>query len=80
MTQNEATQALSERNLVINVSNTTVPVADQAQDGRVVSQIPDPGTTADQGDTVTVTLGEYTPPPTTTTTTIPPTTTTTAGP
>jgi beta-lactam-binding protein with PASTA domain len=50
-------------------------VADPAQDGRVVSQVPDPGTTADQGDTVTVTLGEYTPPPTTTTT-VPDTTTT----
>jgi beta-lactam-binding protein with PASTA domain len=75
MTQNEATQALSERNLVIRVSNTTAPVADPAQDGRVVSQVPDPGTTADQGDTVTVTLGEYTPPPTTTTT-VPDTTTT----
>jgi len=43
----------------------------------VVSQVPSPGTTVDQGDTVTVTLGEYTPPPTTTTTAPPPTTTTT---
>jgi len=69
MTEQEATEALEARNLVINVSNSTQPVADQAQDGRVVGQVPSPGTTVDQGDTVTVTLGEYTPPPTTTTTT-----------
>ena len=75
MTEQEATQALNERNLIINVSNSRQPVADQGQDGLVVDQIPDPGTTVDQGDTVTVTLGEYTPPPTTTTT-VPPTTTT----
>jgi serine/threonine-protein kinase len=77
MTEGEARQALESRNLVINVSNSTQPVADQSQDGRVVSQVPSPGTTVDQGDTVTVTLGEYTPPPTTTTTAPPPTTTTT---
>jgi len=76
MTEQEATEALEARNLVINVSNSTQPVADQAQDGRVVGQVPAPGTTVDQGDTVTVTLGEYTPPPTTTTTTTTPTTTT----
>lgn len=77
MTEAEARQALEERNLVINVSNTTQPVADPEQDGVVVDQIPAPGIEADQGDTVTVTLGEYTPPPTTTTTTTQPTTTTT---
>jgi beta-lactam-binding protein with PASTA domain len=75
MTETEATQALNDVRLVIRVSNTTQPVADEAQNGLVVDQVPGPGTTADQGDTVTVTLGEYTPPPTTTT--IPPTTTTT---
>lgn len=74
MTENEARAALESRNLVLNVSNSTQPVADQSQNGRVVSQVPDPGTTVDQGASVTVTLGEYTPPPTTTT--IPPTTTT----
>jgi serine/threonine-protein kinase len=78
MTEQEARQALESRNLVINVSNSTQPVADPAQDGRVVNQVPSAGTTVDQGDTVTVTLGEYTPPPTTTT--VPPTTTTTAPP
>jgi beta-lactam-binding protein with PASTA domain len=79
MTEQEARQALEGRNLVINVANSTQPVADPAQDGRVVSQEPSAGTTVDQGETVTVTLGEYTPPPTTTTT-APPTTTTTAPP
>ena len=74
MTPQEAANALTPLNLVLNVSNTTQPVTDQALDGRVVSQIPSEGTTADQGDTVTVTLGEFTPPPTTTT--IPPDTTT----
>jgi serine/threonine-protein kinase len=76
MTEQEATDALEARNLVINVSNSTQPVADQAQNGRVVGQVPSPGTTVDQGDTVTVTLGEYTPPPTTTTTTLEQTSTT----
>jgi serine/threonine-protein kinase len=74
MTETEAREALDGVNLVLNVSNTRQPVADQAQDGRVVTQTPSAGTTVDQGDTVTVTLGEYTPPPTTTT--LPPTTTT----
>jgi serine/threonine-protein kinase len=75
MTEQQATNALNAVNLVIRVSNSTRPVADPAQDGLVVDQIPSPGTTADQGDTVTVTLGQFTPPPTTTTT-VPPTTTT----
>ena len=79
MTEQDAREAVEALNLVLNVSNSTQPVADQSQDGRVVSQVPSEGTTVDQGDTVTVTLGEYTPPPTTTTT-VPPTTTTTAPP
>jgi serine/threonine-protein kinase len=79
MTEDEARDAVERLNLVLNVSNSTQPVADESQDGRVVSQVPSPGTTLDQGDTVTVTLGEFTPPPTTTTT-VPPTTTTTAPP
>jgi beta-lactam-binding protein with PASTA domain len=77
LTEGQATQALNDLGLVIRVSNTTQPVADQGQDGLVVDQIPGPGTTAERGDTVTVTLGEYTPPPTTTSTT---TTTTTTPP
>jgi len=76
MTEQQATATLNNLNLLIRVANGRQPVADPAQDGLVVDQIPAPGSTADQGDTVTVTLGEYTPPPTTTTTTLPPTTTT----
>jgi len=78
MTEQQATNALNEVGLVIRVANTTQPVADPNQDGLVVDQVPSPGATANQGDTVTVTLGEFTPPPTTTTTTtttVPPTTT-----
>lgn len=78
MTETEATNALNSANLLIRVSNTRQPVADQNQDGRVIDQVPGPGATANQGDTVTVTLGEYIPPPTTTT--IPPTTTTAPPP
>jgi len=78
MTEQQATNALNEVGLVIRVANTTQPVADPNQDGLVVDQVPSPGATANQGDTVTVTLGEFTPPPTTTTTAPPPTTTTTA--
>ncbi|HET9258933.1 MAG TPA: Stk1 family PASTA domain-containing Ser/Thr kinase [Acidimicrobiia bacterium] len=80
MTESEATNALNSVNLVIRVANTRQPVTDPDLDGRVVDQVPVAGTTAEQGDTVTVTLGDFTPPPTTTTTTIPTTTTTTAAP
>ena len=82
MTQAQAAAALDEVNLVLRVANSRQPVADPAQDGLVVTQVPSPGTTAHQGDTITVTLGQYTPPPTTTTTstttTTVPTTSTTA--
>ena len=80
MTQGQATNTLDSVGLGIRVSNTRQPVADPAQDGLVVDQVPGPGSTATQGDTVTVTLGEYTPPPTTTTTTQPEPSTTQAGP
>jgi len=79
MTESQAAAALDAVNLVLRVANSRQPVADPAQDGVVVGQVPAPGTTADQGDTVTVTLGEFIPPPTTTTTTIL-TTTTSGGP
>jgi len=75
MTENQARSALEAVNLQLRVSNSTQPVADPGQDGLVVDQVPDPGTTVDQGATITVTLGEFIPPPTTTT--LPPTTTTT---
>ncbi|MBW3667098.1 MAG: PASTA domain-containing protein, partial [Actinobacteria bacterium] len=82
-TEEQARNITEDAGLVFRVANTTQPVADPAQDGLVVDQVPDPGTTVDRGDTVTVTLGEYTPPPTTTTTTsttVPETTTTTEAP
>jgi serine/threonine-protein kinase len=78
MTENQARSALDAVNLQLRVSNSTQPVADPGQDGLVVDQVPDPGTTVDQGATITVTLGEFIPPPTTTT--LPATTTTTPGP
>ncbi|MGH3651153.1 MAG: PASTA domain-containing protein, partial [Acidimicrobiia bacterium] len=77
MTSEEAEVALQEVNLVLRVSNSTQPVADEAQHGRVVDQIPEPGVTVEQEETVTVTLGEFTPP---TTTTLPPTTSTSSDP
>ena len=78
MTEDQARQALIDRGLVPNVSNATQPVADPAQDGRVVGQVPAAGQTVNKGTTVTITLGEFQPPPTTTT--VPPTTTTAPPP
>ncbi len=80
LTESEAAAALADIGLNLRVSNATQPVADPGQDGVVVNQVPGEGTTVDEGDTVTVTLGEFIPPPTTTTTTLPPTTSTTAPP
>ncbi|MGB8361867.1 MAG: Stk1 family PASTA domain-containing Ser/Thr kinase [Acidimicrobiia bacterium] len=73
MTEAQARSAVEGVGLQLRVSASTQPVADQSQDGLVVSQVPTAGSTAEQGDTITVTLGEFIPPPTTTT--IPPTTT-----
>lgn len=70
----QAEAILADLGLQLNVSNTTQPVADPAQDGLVISQAPNVGETVFPGDIVTVTLGDFEPPPTTTTTT---TTTTT---
>jgi beta-lactam-binding protein with PASTA domain len=78
MNESEARSAVETLGLELRVSASSQPVADQSQDGLVVSQIPTAGTTAEQGDTITVTLGEFTPPPTTTT--VPPTTTTSSTP
>jgi beta-lactam-binding protein with PASTA domain/serine/threonine protein kinase len=78
MTESQARSAVEALGLELRVSASTQPVADQSQDGLVVSQVPTAGSTADQGDTITVTLGEFTPPPTTTT--VPPTTTTSSTP
>jgi eukaryotic-like serine/threonine-protein kinase len=78
MTEAQARSAVEGVGLQLRVSASTQPVADQSQDGLVVSQVPTAGSTASQGDTITVTLGEFVPPPTTTT--IPPPTTTTVAP
>ena len=77
MTETQARSAVEGVGLQLRVSASTQPVADQSQDGLVVSQVPTAGSTAEQGDTITVTLGEFIPPPTTTTI---PATTTTAPP
>jgi serine/threonine-protein kinase len=73
LTENQARNALTNLGLVPNVSASKQPVADPAQDGVVVSQVPAAGNTVPKGTTVTITLGEYQPPPTTTT--VPATTT-----
>lgn len=78
LTQQQAEDLLNDLGLVLNVSAATEPVDNEAQNGRVVSQFPEVGTTVFLGDVINVTLGEYTPPTTTTTTTVsttpPPTT------
>ena len=76
LSESEARVLLEDLGLVLNVSNSTTPVVDPAQDGLIVNQTPSPGTDSSRGSIVTVTLGEFTPPPTTTPpTTTPPTTT-----
>ncbi len=78
MTEAQARQAVEALGLTLNVSAARQPVADPAQDGVVVGQVPNPGLTVSKGSTVTITLGQYQAPPTTTT--IPPTTTTVPSP
>jgi serine/threonine-protein kinase len=75
LTEDEAQLVLDDLGLILNVSNSTQPVGDPAQDGKIVDQIPSEGNIAGPGDIVTVTIGEFQPPPTTTT--LPPPTTTT---
>lgn len=78
MTENQARQAVEALGLSLNVSAARQPVADPAQDGVVVNQVPTAGLTVNKGSTVTITLGQYQAPPSTTT--IPPTTTTIPAP
>jgi serine/threonine-protein kinase len=68
MDEDDATAALSERGLEISV--TSQPVADAAQNGLVIDQDPTAGESLLPGTTVSVVIGEYTPP----TTEAPPTT------
>jgi serine/threonine-protein kinase len=65
----QARALVEDLGLTLNVSNATEPVVDPDQDGLVVSQFPEVGTTVYPGDVITVTLGEYEPPPTTSSTT-----------
>lgn len=80
LTEAEARAEVEAVGLVLNVAASTQPVADPAQDGLVVDQIPTDGQTALPGDVVTVTLGKFTPPSTTTTTTSTTSTTSTTIP
>jgi serine/threonine-protein kinase len=73
-TQAQAQSILSGADLQISVS--TEAVTNQAQNGKVVSQSPSPGTSASQGSTVNVVVGSYQAP----STTVPTSTTTTANP
>jgi serine/threonine-protein kinase len=68
MDEDDAAAALSERGLEISV--TSQPVADAAQNGLVIDQDPTAGESLLPGTTVSVVIGEYTPP----TTEAPPTT------
>ncbi|MCL2393863.1 MAG: Stk1 family PASTA domain-containing Ser/Thr kinase [Acidimicrobiaceae bacterium] len=81
-TQAQAQNALSNAGLTPQFSFTNV--GDPAQNGLVQSTNPAGGTMVNQGSTVQVFIGSYTPPPTTATTvpptTVPPTTTPTTTP
>ncbi|HEY7705084.1 MAG TPA: Stk1 family PASTA domain-containing Ser/Thr kinase [Acidimicrobiia bacterium] len=76
-TVNAAQSVLEDAGLEMNISQSTIDVADPSLDGRIVYQFPTAGTEVTPGSPVTVTLADYVPPPTTTTTT---TTTTTQPP
>ncbi len=76
LTEAQAVEQAGALLLEVRVATTRVPVTDQALDGLIVAQNPDPGVQVNQGTTVTVSLGQFIPPTTTTTA---PTTTTTAA-
>jgi serine/threonine-protein kinase len=73
LTRAQAQAALAADSLQFTVS--TAPVTDPTQDGVVIAQSPNPGTTVSKGSTVAITVGQFTPPPTT----APPTTAATTG-
>ncbi|HET6965902.1 MAG TPA: Stk1 family PASTA domain-containing Ser/Thr kinase [Acidimicrobiales bacterium] len=74
----QAQAALAGANL--KGAPTNVPVTDPAQNGLVQSQSPSPGTSVQQGSTVSYQVGQYTAPSTTTSTSTTSTTTTLGGP
>jgi serine/threonine-protein kinase len=65
LTETEASDALDELGLVLNVEDVSQIVDDENLDGKVVLQDPADGEILNPGDTVTVRLGEYRPPDTT---------------
>jgi beta-lactam-binding protein with PASTA domain/tRNA A-37 threonylcarbamoyl transferase component Bud32 len=69
LTRAQAQAALAADSLQFTVS--TAPVTDPAQDGVVIAQSPNPGSTVGKGSTVAITVGQFTPPPTTATTAAP---------
>ncbi len=72
-TQQQAQAALASQDLKANF--VTQPVTNQQQDGVVIAQNPQPGSSVNDGSTVTVTIGQFTAPPSTTTTSTTTTTT-----
>ncbi len=77
MTPEDATAALEELGLLLDVSDATIENAELA--GTIADQFPASGADAQPGDTITVILFAAPATTTTTTTTVPETTTTTAG-
>jgi beta-lactam-binding protein with PASTA domain len=63
-----------------SVSHTTKDVTKQNQDGVVIAQSPDPGTTAKKHSAVAIVIGQFVPPNTATTTTTTTSSTTTTTP
>lgn len=74
-TESSATTSLENRGFEAKVLTESVPTGDPSV-GRVISQDPEGGTTADQGSTVTITVGVASP----TTTTAPTSSTSTTAP
>jgi eukaryotic-like serine/threonine-protein kinase len=77
LTRAQAQAALAADSLQFTVS--TSPVTDPAQDGVVIAQSPNPGSTVAKGATVAITVGQFTPPPTSSTTAAPAASTTTVA-
>ena len=67
MTVEEAQEEAAELGIQIFVSAAPVPVSAEGLNGRVATQNPDAGVSVTQGDTITVSLGEYIEPTTTST-------------
>jgi len=77
LTRAQAQAALAADSLQFTVS--TAPVTDPTQDGVVIAQSPNPGTTVSKGSTVAITVGQFTPPPTTATSVAPAASTSTSS-